>query len=408
MKNKILALSLATVMAASMVACGSTSEDTAEETTQVAEIEYNVDDYVTLGDYKGIEVTIEGEYEYTDEGFDKYLADAIESAAIFAKDDSQTEVQEDSIVNVDYVGSQDGVPFDGGSAEDQMIDVAGNSMAGGSTGFIDGFTAGLVGHSVGDEVAYDVTFPEQYGNADLAGQTVVFTFQINYIAKEVKTADDLTDEVASEQLGYDTVDEYIESIKEEYTAYLEDNLENDTETAVLNALINNCTVSDVPEDLLQARVDLILSIQSKQYEAYGTTMEAYLTSMGYDYQEVVNTLTENVKESTKTELILEAIANKEGIEVDEAGYNEFITPIYSQMGYTDVDTFYADFTVDGYGGQKYFELAYRTEKATDFCVENAVVNSTNVLNSDAETEEESEVVTDEELESEVEVEAEEQ
>ncbi|MBE5914627.1 MAG: trigger factor [Pseudobutyrivibrio ruminis] len=408
MKNRVLALALATVMATFMVACGSSSDEATEETTQVAEIEYNVDDYVTLGDYKGIEVTIEGEYEYTDEGFAQYVADTIESAAVYAEDDSQTEVQEDSIVNVDYVGSQDGVPFDGGSAEDQMIDVAGNCMAGGTTGFIDGFTAGLVGHSVGDEVAYDVTFPESYGNTDLAGQTVVFTFQINYIAKAIESEDDLTDDVVSANFGYDTVDEYIAALKEEYTASLEDNLENDTETAVLNALINNCTVSEVPEGLLQARVDLILSIQSKQYEAYGTTMEAYLTSMGYDYEEVINTLTENVKESTKTELILEAIANKEGIEVDEEGYTEFITPIYQNMGYTDLDTFYADFTVDGYGGQKYFELAYRTEKATDFCVENAVVNSTNVLNADADTEEDSEVVTDEELESEVEVEADEQ
>ena len=68
MKNRVLALALATVMATSMVACGSSSDEATEETTQVAEIEYNVDDYVTLGDYKGIEVTIEGEYEYTDEG----------------------------------------------------------------------------------------------------------------------------------------------------------------------------------------------------------------------------------------------------------------------------------------------------------------------------------------------------
>ena len=385
MKNRVLALALATAMAASMIACGSSSEEATDESTQVAEIEYDVNDYVTLGDYKGLEVTIEGEYEYTDEGFEQYLAESIESETLYVADDSQTEVQEDSIVNVDYVGSQDGVAFDGGSAEDQTIDVANNSMAGGTSGFIDGFTSGLVGHSVGEEVAYDVTFPESYGNTDLAGQTVVFTFQINYIAKAIESVDDLTDDIVSEKYGYDTVDEYKEALKEEYTASLEDNLENDTETAVLNALINNCTVSEVPEGLLQARVDLILSIQGRQYEAYGTTMEEYLTSMGYDYNEVVNTLTENVKESTETELILEAIADKEGIEVDEEGYTEFITPIYQNMGYTDLDTFYADFTVDGYGGQKYFELAYRTEKATDFCVENAVVNSTNVLNSDEDT-----------------------
>lgn len=389
MKNRLMAMALVATMALSVTACGSkekesteaateTKEDTA--TTAQTELEYDVDDYVTLGDYKGIEVTIEGEYEYSDEGFDNYIEDTLASSSIFAEDDSVTEVAEDSIVNVDYVGSQDGVAFDGGSAEDQFLDIAGNCAAGNPTqGYIDGFTAGLVGASVGDEVAYDVTFPEQYSNADLAGQTVVFTFQVNYIAKAVSSIDDLTDETVSANFGMDTVDDYKASLKEKYEASLEDNLTNDTETAVLNALINNCTVSEVPEALLQARVDLILMLQNMKYQQYGTTMEEYATSMGYDYEQVVNSLKESVKESTETELILEAIAKKEGIEVDEEGYSKFISDIYTNMGFTDVDSFYDQFSVDGYSGERYFKLAYLTEKATDLCVENAVVNSTSVI-----------------------------
>ncbi len=387
MRRKIVVSLLATLMAFSMVACGDkgTTEDAADNSkteknsadTKAKEIEYNVDDYVTLGEYKGIEVTLEGEYEYTDEGFETYVADEVASAALYVPDDSQTEILEDSLVNVDYVGSQDGVAFDGGSAEDQTLDVAGNCMAGGGSGFIDGFTEGLVGHSVGEEVAYEVTFPESYGNADLAGQTVVFTFQVNYIAKAIESVDDLTDEIVKEQFSYDTVDEYKESLKEAYNQQLKDNLANDTETAVLNSIINNSTVSEIPEDLLQARVNLILYIQDLQYQAYGTTMKDYVESIGQNYDDIVTDLTEGVKESTETELILEAIAKAENIEVDEAGYEEFITPIYTQMGYTDETEFYNDFSVEGYSGERYFRLAYLTEKATDFCVENAVVNSTN-------------------------------
>ena len=384
MRNRLLAFGMVAVMALSITACGKEEKktedtDTTEENTAQAEIEYDVNDYVTLGEYKGIEVTVEGEYEYTEEGFDNYVQQQLDSNALYVPDDSQTEVKEDSIVNVDYVGSQDGVAFDGGSAEDQMLDIANNSQAGGTTGFIDGFTAGLVGHSVGEEVAYEVTFPEEYQAEDLAGQTVIFTFQINYIAKAVASQEDLTDEIVSENFDFDTVDDYMASLKEEYETTLQQNLESDTETAVLNSIINSSTVSEIPEGLVQARVDLILHIQDLQYQAYGTSLKEYMDSMGYDYDEMVSSITESVKESTETELILEAIAEAEGIEVDEEGYQEFITPIISQMGFTDEEEFYSEFTVDGYGGERYFRLAYQTEKATDFCVENAVVNSTNTI-----------------------------
>ena len=385
MKNRLLALALATAMVFSITACGKSeskdnaTKDTKTESSKLAEIEYDVDELVTLGDYKGIEVTVEGEYEYTDDGFDKYVEDTIAQAGIFAEDKSQKEIKEDSIVNVDYVGSQDGVAFDGGSAEDQTLDVANNCTAGTTQGFIDGFTAGLVGHKVGEEVAYEVTFPKEYGNADLAGQTVVFTFQVNYIAKPISSKKELTDDVVSEKFGYDTVDKYIDSLKESYQSKLESNLKNDTETAVLNAIINNSKVAEIPEDLLQARVDLIIAMQDRQYQAYGTTLKDYIKSMGYDYDEEIAKLTENIKESTKTELILEAIAKAEGMKVDEKDYSDFVSNLYTQMGYKDETSFYDDYSVEGYGGEKYFRLAYLTEKAKDFCIENAVVNSTNVV-----------------------------
>ena len=383
MKKRLLALVMVAAMGLSVTACGKkdSSEDSAkkEDKKEQTSIEYDVDEYVTLGDYKGIEVTLEGEYEYSKEGFQKYVDSTLTSTPLYAEDDSQTEIKEDSIVNVDYVGSKDDVPFDGGSAENQTIDVANNCAAGGGTGYIEGFTAGLVGHKVGEEVAYEVTFPKEYGNADLAGQTVTFTFLVNYIAKPIESEKDLTDKIVSEKFGVDTVDEYMDSLKEKYNNQLEANLKSDTETAVMNSLVNNCKVSEVPADLLQARVDMILKMQDKQYQAYGTTFKDYVTSMGYDYDEQVAQLTESIKDNTETELILEAIAKAEDIQIDEKDYSKFITNIYTQMGYSDEESFYKDFTVDGYDGERYFRLAYLTEKATDFCVENAVVNATSTI-----------------------------
>ncbi|CBK73633.1 FKBP-type peptidyl-prolyl cis-trans isomerase (trigger factor) [Butyrivibrio fibrisolvens 16/4] len=378
MKKRLLALVLICTMAFSLSACGK-KEDKAETKTEktdktskkkVADIEYDVDEFVKLGEYKNLEITLDGEYEYSDEGFDKYVQTTIEDAAIYVEDSEAKEIKEDSIVNVDYVGSQDGVAFDGGSAEDQLIDVGNNSSATGG-GYIEGFTAGLVGHTVGEEVAYEVTFPADYGNADLAGQTVVFTFQVNYIAKSINSKKDLTDEIVSDKFGYDTVDAYMDFLKTQYESSLESNLKNDKQTAVLNAVINGSKVSSIPEDLSQARLDMYLNVYNKQYESYGTTAKEYFESMGQDYDAYVESMKTSIQESTETELILEAIAKAEGIEIDEDGYKTFIQGILSSSGATDETSFYEVYDVDGYSGERYFRQAYLTQKALDFCIDNA-------------------------------------
>lgn len=363
MKKKLFTVLLCGALAVSAVACKK-------------EIKYKASDLVELGQYKGMEITLNNNYEYTEEGFDAFVENSIQQLGIFIPDDSLTTVEEDSIVNVDYVGSKDGVAFDGGSAEDQMIDIANNSSATQKTGYIAGFTAGLVGHEVGEEVAYEVTFPEQYNSPDLAGQTVVFTFQINYIANAIDSKDKLTDDLVAEKIpDYTTVDEYLAALEEKYKDNLETALESDKETAILNSIANGNigTVEKVPEDLLQARVDMIINMQEKQYEAMGTTMEEYATSAGYDYEETIATLRKNLEESTKTEIILEAIADAENIKIDD-GYKEFVKNIYTQMKYNNAEELYSDFSVEGYDGRRYFELAYRTEKALDYLVENCVVS----------------------------------
>lgn len=375
MKKRLISVLLAGVMITSFSGCVVEENKTDSAQSQSVKIEYNVNDYVTLGDYKGIEITLNGDYEYTDEGFDEYLSTCIANSNLFVPDDTQTVVAEDSIVNVDYVGSQDGVAFEGGSAEDQTLDIANNCAAGSGGGYISGFTSGLVGYSVGDEVAYEVTFPESYpNNEDLAGQTVIFTFNINYIAKQVETKDDLTDEIVSENYGYDTVDALVEELKNSYKSTLESNLESDKETAVLNTLINNNTVSEVPEDLLQARVDVELNIDNRQCQnQFNTSFKEYLESAGYNYDDILEQIRSSAEEDTKTRLILQAIAEAEGIEVDETGYNEFVNDYCSQYGYTDLETLYSDCTVTGYDGKRYFQFYYLTEKALDYCVDNAVV-----------------------------------
>lgn len=383
MKKKILAAMLATAMVFTATACGSsdssdseetsTEKETDTETEETSDVDYSYDpfDYVTMGDYKGLEITLDGDYEYTDDGYADYLSSTISDANIYVKDDSQTEVKEDSYVNVDYVGSQDGEAFSGGTATDVTLGIEYNGDVVNQQTYIDGFCDGLVGYSVGEEVASEVTFPENYGSTDLAGQTVTFTFTINYIAKAVTSVDDLTDDIVADNFDYDTVEAFKEGAKADYEDQLADSLEADTETAVLNLLNNNFSVSGVPENILQVMMDITINNMETYYGLEDQTLEEAYEEAGMDYDSMYSEMKESMTESLTSQLILQAIAETEGIEIDE---DEFETYVKDSTGADDLQTVYDYYTLDGFSGETYIRNTYLAQQALNFCVENAVVN----------------------------------
>jgi len=274
MKKKVVVLMLCTMMAVTALGCGGKKNDTAEGTeaaesvngtetaegTETVEYEspsYDLDpsDYVTLCDYSKVPVTITGDYDVDDQDAKDYFEQMFSYyGPFYVADDTKTTVGDGDIVNVDYVGKLDGVAFDNGSAEDQNIDVDNNCSAGSqSSSFIDGFTDDLKGASVGDVIDSDVTFPDNYGNADLAGKQVVFTFTVNSIQKEM-TLDDVDDDFAQKQFQADTVDDMYAQIKSFLENQASSNKDSDTYTAVQEYLLENCKV-DIPEDYLTARVN---------------------------------------------------------------------------------------------------------------------------------------------------------
>lgn len=381
MKKKIFAMMLvAAMMTTSFAGCGTESSSEEADTNQETElkeeavaISYNVKDYVTLGDFDGVEVTITGNYDVDDEAMEKYLEYAVQQAGLFEKDEASDTVEKDSIVNANYVGSQDGVPFDGGSADDVFLDIEANGDAATGTGYIEGFTAGLVGHKVGEEVAYEVTFPENYGSEKLAGQTVIFTFNINYIAKKVE-ADSLTDQIVKDNFGVDTVEEFMDQSRK----YLEEDAENSkksaTRSAVLETVVNNATISGIPEDLLQARVDAYLKTLEKNYCSEGQSLEDYAASQGNDYNQIVSDVTESLRENIKQELVFEAIAMELGYEVEDDEFNDYVQGIVSSNNFTSVDDLYEMYALAGMSGEDYMKHVYLCNKAVDYCVDKAKVN----------------------------------
>lgn len=374
MKKKIISLLLICTMICTFAACkkDEPSEEAVSET--IEQVEYDPFDYVTInGDYKGIEVTLAGDYEVTAEKTEEYINSKIQDTCPVVEDKEQTEVQDDSIINIDYVGSIDDVPFTGGSAENVTFDMAANGEYQGNS-YIEGFSDGLVGHKVGEEVACDVTFPENYGSEELAGKQVVFTFKINWICKEI-TVDDLTDEYVTSNFDSENVTEFKSQMKDELKEELDSRRKSDIRTNVVNTVINMCEVNGVPEELLQGRMDLYMSTMEDFCSSQGYSVNDFVTNnYGMDLDTFKSNIQSSMTESMEQELIFEAIAKQEGIEINEDEYLKYANDMVESYGMATIEELYSNYDMPGFSGERYVRLTYITEQAVKFCIDNAVVS----------------------------------
>ena len=219
MKKKIAKVLVAGLIGLQLIGCSNQNTANTEEnkeTTETAENteaasvsiyfnEINADEYVTLGDYKGLEV-VSNVVTITDADVDAYIEYMLSMSGGALEEVTDRDVVENGdVANIDYIGKKDGVAFDGGTAEGYDLGI-------GTGTFIPGFEEGLVGVKKGETVDLNLTFPENYSAADLAGAEVVFTVTVNGIYKEVTP--EFTDEYVAE-LGIENI-----STVEEYRAYM--------------------------------------------------------------------------------------------------------------------------------------------------------------------------------------------
>lgn len=392
MKKKVIALVLSATMVMTAAGCGSDKEGSTAEGTEVAEstettenvtsepsassaFDLKGSDYAKVCDYSAFDVTITGDYDVEDADVKEYFETMFNSyGPFYTEDPDKTIIGEGDIVDVDYVGKLDGEAFDGGSAEHQIIDVDKNASTTGS-GYIDGFTDGLKGASVGDVIDCDVTFPENYGNTDLAGKAVVFTFLVNSIQKEM-TIDDVDDDFAKEQFGVDTVEEMYDQIRSYMEQYAEYTRKSDTYQAVQNYLIDNSTV-EVPEDYLAARVsDYKRQFIATNCDGDESALESYLSdNYGKTVEEMEEYWNEGMTKSISLELIMDAIAQELGVTLDEEEFTAYVEQMVTNNGYESADAMY---NIYGYGdsayGERYFRDLYTYDQALEKVVGNATVN----------------------------------
>ncbi len=330
---------------------------------------YDVEKYVSLCDYEGMEVDVPGDFTVTDDDAIDYIDTLLAMYPGYEDTDKKT-VEDGDCVNIDYVGKKDGVAFDGGSAEDYVLEI-------GSGTFIDGFEEGLIGVDVGETVDLNLTFPEDYQSEELAGAAVVFTVTVNKIVvPEELTYDGLTDEYVSKNMGYDTVDDFLDASRSYLEQSTEQNREVETRKAVIDQLIANSKVA-IPDGLLDMKADQYRQQFIAQNCSDGTSLADYLSeNYAMTEEEFLSEITNELNENLDDELALEAFVKAENLKLDEDGYGQFAESAMESGGYATKEELYEAYDSEYEDGESFLRRRYLLTDALTKLVEKCEINYT--------------------------------
>ena len=281
-----------------------TKAPTAEGESVEFKYEVGVRPTAELGEYKGLEVEKAGT-EVPDEVIDREIDRMLEAHA--SLDVVDRAAKEGDQVLVDFVGSLDGVEFEGGSANDHTIEI-------GSGQLIDDFEEQIIGAKAGEEVAVNVNFPEDYGAAELAGQNADFAVTVKEI--RVKQTPEADDDFASDASEFDTIAELRADIAEKLGESAEQRIEQDFRVAAVDAAVKNAKVG-IPEDILRARGEERWDRVERQMAQQGMNPDTYLQMQGKTRDEIIDESLDDADQEIRRESVLVAVADAEGIEVTD-------------------------------------------------------------------------------------------
>ncbi|MGG1664156.1 trigger factor [Brevibacillus sp. NRS-1366] len=315
---------------------------------------------VKLGDYKNLSIE-EKEFTVTEESVDAELTRMQERhAELVAVEEGAAQNSDQAVI--DFEGFQDGVPFEGGKAEDYSLEL-------GSGTFIAGFEEQVVGMNVGEEKEVTVTFPEEYHSPNLAGKEAVFKVKLNSLKRKNLPA--LDDEFAKDVSEFDTLEELKADTKkklEEKTAQEKDQYVR--EQLVLKAAEN--AEIDLPVVMVEHELDQMVSEFGQRLQYQGMTLELYYQFSGMDESQLRDQLRADATSRVRTSLTLEAIGKAENIEATEEDVNEELNKLAGVYGRP------ADELRKIFSAQDGMAALYRdvqTRKTVDFLVAESKVNA---------------------------------
>ncbi len=312
---------------------------------------------VTLGVYKGIEVN-KPDLEVTDEEVDKQINQERDKNSRTVEVTDRA-VQDGDITVLDFDGFVDGEAFEGGKGTDYSLTI-------GSGAFIPGFEEALIGAEIGKETEVNVTFPEDYQAAELAGKPAVFKCTVKKIQEKQlpELDDDFVEEVSEES---DTVEEYKEEIRKKLKERKESEAKAEKEDAVIEKAIADAQM-EIPDAMVETQQRQIVQDFAQRIQAQGLTMEQYMQFTGLTRQALMDQVKPQAMQRIESRLVLEAVAAAENLVSSDEEYEEELKTM-SEVYQTDIDQVKE---LLGEDGEKQVRQDIAVKKALEFLVENAV------------------------------------
>lgn len=275
---------------------------------------YDLNNYVTLGDYKNVEYN-EKTVFVTQTDVDARIKSDLKKYGYTSKKEKNTQIMVGDIVNIDYAGYLDGVAFEGGTATGYDLEI-------GSGSFIEGFEEGLIGKMPGDKVGLNLTFPENYHSAEMAGKSVVFKVTVNKVYEVVY--DEITDEIVPKISTAKTAANYRDHI---YNLLLEEQtveVNNANYSAVVAAIIDCSKIKKHPKKEVEEYKNKLLEQNERIAQNQGMTLERLVSYSGYTLEEFENVMEKNAKKIVEKEMVFLMIAEQEGIILSTREYKNSV------------------------------------------------------------------------------------
>lgn len=274
-----------------------------------------------LGEYKGLHVE-KKEVEVTDEQVDTQIKDMMGRDAKMVVAEEGAVIEKGDFAIIDFAGTVDGEPFSGGEGKGYPLEVGSNS-------FIPGFEDQLVGLSKGDSTDVEVTFPEDYFVKDLAGKEAIFKVNIQDVKR--KELPELNDEYVASKTDFKTVEELRANYKERMQKAAEANAKAEYEHELIDLAVANAKFS-VPEIMIEDKISQMVEEMKMSLESRKMSLDMYMQYTGLDMAKIRENQRPVAEENVKTDLVLDAIAKAEDIQVDMADVDAEIAAISAQHG----------------------------------------------------------------------------
>lgn len=315
---------------------------------------------VQLGDYTGIEVP-DMSTEVTDEEVAEELERLRQRHAELVVLEEGTAEQGDIAV-IDYEGSVDDVPFEGGKGSNHSLEL-------GSGSFIPGFEDQVLGMANGDEKDITVTFPADYHAEHLAGKEAVFKVKLHDIKR--KNLPELDDEFAKDVSEFDTLEEYRQDIVKRLTERKQKDKENAIESAVIEKAASSAEI-DIPQAMIDSETERMVQEFGNRLRMQGMNLELYYQFSGQNEDALKAQMKDEAEKRVRSQLVLEAIAVRENLVVSEEDIREELESLsatYKKSAEELREIIDKNGTIDD------FKQDLRTKKTVKFLVENCKLAS---------------------------------